>query len=455
MRDTPLLSVRDLKKHYPIGGGLFSRESGVARAVDGISFDIHPGETLGLVGESGCGKSTAARSIVRLEEPTDGEVIFNGGDRDPAVSDDDDTHPNDITRFGRRELNSFRREVQMIFQDPSSSFDPRMTAGDAVAEPLFVHGMADEEQRRTIVEDLLERVGLSAADRDKYPHELSGGQKQRLALARALVLNPELVIADEPVSALDVSIQAEVLSLIDDLQTEFDLSLLFISHDISVIRRVCDRVAVMYLGEIVEIGPVERIFADPQHPYTEVLLSSISVPDPRAERDRIELTGTVPDPSNPPDGCRFHTRCHEVVQPEDLDLEQSNWRGLLSFRDRVVLGDIDIEAIRESATTDSTRSKEESTQATSSDELVKNQLRAEFDLPAKLSDGQAEAALADALERLTTGDIEGAAEVLASTFVTPCEKTVPSFTDHGDGHRSACIRHHSGNPSADVAGSDG
>ncbi|MES3516324.1 MAG: ATP-binding cassette domain-containing protein [Natronomonas sp.] len=449
MTPEPLLSVRNLEKHYPIKRGLLSRQVGATRAVDGISFDIYPGETLGLVGESGCGKSTAATSIVRLEEPTGGEVLFNGGGRGGARRNDDGTHPNDVTRFDKRELKAFRRDVQMIFQDPSSSFNPRMTVGSAVAEMLLVHGMSDKKRRRAIVEDLLERVGLSAEDYDRYPHEFSGGQKQRIALARALVLNPELVIADEPVSALDVSVQAEVLSLIDDLQSEFDLSLLFISHDMSVVRRVCDRVAVMYLGEIVEIGPVEEIFAAPQHPYTEALLSSIPTPDPRADGEGIELTGTVPDPSNPPDGCRFHTRCHRVVQPDSIDLDASNWRRLLDLRDRISAGEIDVESLREKALSD----ESEDPEAMDSESVaIKRQIRSEFDLPAKLSDRAAEQTLESALGELVDGDAEAAADRLSSTFVTPCEETVPEETDHGNGHRSACIRHRADRESLDLVG---
>ena len=447
--DEPLLSVRDLEKHYPIEAGLFSRQIGATKAVDGINFDVYPGETLGLVGESGCGKSTAATSIVRLEEPTGGEVLFNGSGRGRRERNDDGTHPHDVTRFDRTELKAFRRDVQMIFQDPSSSFDPRMTVGSAVAEMLLVHGMTDERRRRAIVEDLLERVGLSAADYDRYPHEFSGGQKQRLALARALVLNPELVIADEPVSALDVSVQAEVLSLIDDLQTEFDLSLLFISHDMSVIERVCDRVAVMYLGEIVEIGPIEDVFADPQHPYTEALLSSIPTPDPRIERERIELSGSVPDAADPPDGCRFHTRCHRVIQPEGIDLEQSNWRRLLDFRNRLAAETIDPESFQKAppdeagTRTDVTHDSAAGTAATGA------RIRAEFGLPERLSDRTAEQALSDAIERLAAGNVEAAAERLSSAFVTPCATTVPEDTDHGNGHRSSCLRHRTETESAD------
>jgi peptide/nickel transport system ATP-binding protein len=426
MTDEPLLQVRGLEKHYPIRKGLLNRQVGAAKAVDGISFDIERGETLGLVGESGCGKSTAATSIVRLEDATGGEVIFNGGGRAGATRDADGTHPNDVTRFDKKELKAFRRDVQMVFQDPASSFDPRMSVGGSVAEMLLVHGMTDKHRRRAIVEDLLERVGLSAEDYDRYPHEFSGGQKQRVALARALVLNPELVVADEPVSALDVSIKAEILGLIDDLQAEFGLSLLFISHDMSVIREICDRVAVMYLGEIVEVGDTEDVFADPRHPYTEALLSSIPEPDPRAARDHIELTGTVPDPVNPPSGCRFHTRCHRVIQPDWLDIDQSVWRALITLRYKVSSGEVDVEKIRETA---------------GNDEGVKAEIRTEFDLPGRIGDAEAEETLDRALDRIADDDVDGGAEILTTEFVTPCEETNPDYTDHGDGHVSACLLH--------------
>ncbi|OYR70715.1 peptide ABC transporter ATP-binding protein, partial [Halorubrum sp. E3] len=390
----PLLSVRDLKKHYPIRKGLFNRQVGAARAVDGISFDIEQGETLGLVGESGCGKSTAASSVIHLEEPTSGEVIFNGNGREGATRNPDGTHPNDVTQFDDNEMMEFRRGAQMIFQDPSSSFDPRVSVGNAVGELLKVHGMSDRHRRRAIVEDLLERVGLSASDFDRYPHEFSGGQKQRIALARALVLNPDLIIADEPVSALDVSIQAEILSLINDLQEEFGLSLLFISHDMSVIRQTCDRVAVMYLGEIVEIGPVEEIFTNPQHPYTEALLSSIPTPDPRASVGGIELKGTVPSPTNPPSGCRFHTRCHKVIQPDGVDIDQEDWRGLLNFRDKVNAGQIDVEGVRENVAASGTEPTDAEIQA---------EIRREFDIGETVDDPDLEQTLSEALDLLIDG----------------------------------------------------
>jgi len=449
MTDEPILSVRNLKKHYPIKAGLLNRQVGAAKAVDGISFDIYPGETVGLVGESGCGKSTAATSIIHLEETTDGEVIFNGGGRMGATRNSDGTHPNDVTQFSKKELKEFRRGAQMIFQDPSSSFDPRMTVGSTISEMLLVHGMTDRPRRRAIVEDLLERVGLSASDYDRYPHEFSGGQKQRIALARALVLNPDLIVADEPVSALDVSIQAEVLSLINDIQEEFGLSLLFISHDMSVIRKVCDRVAVMYLGEIVEIGETEEIFSNPQHPYTEALLSSIPTPDPRTRGQGIELTGTVPNPTNPPSGCRFHTRCHRVVQPPGQDLEQSNWRGLLNLRHRVEARNLDVDKLRENALVDG---ETEGSQVSDAD--VKQQIRTEFDISETLSDTEFERLLEDALDHLADDEVEQAAEILSSEFVTPCEETHPEYTDHGDGHKSACIRHQENIQSAEIAADD-
>ncbi|WP_128904349.1 ABC transporter ATP-binding protein [Halorubrum amylolyticum] len=443
MTEGPLLSVRGLKKHYPIREGIFNRRVGAAKAVDGISFDIAPGETLGLVGESGCGKSTAARSIVRLEEPTAGEVVFNGNGRAGATRNPDGTHPNDVTRFGDAERKAFRRGAQMVFQDPSSSLDPRMTAGEAIGEPLRIHGMDDRRRRRAIVEDLLERVGLSTEEFDRYPHELSGGQRQRVALARALALNPDLLVADEPVSALDVSVQAEILSLIDGLQEEFDLSLLFISHDMSVVRRICDRVAVMYLGEIVEIGPTDDLFADPRHPYTEALLSSVPAPDPRSTVGGIELPGTVPSPADPPDGCRFHTRCHRVIQPDGIDIDQSDWRGLLNFRDRVLAGDVDVGRVRENAVVDEAGdpSADRGANGTAGDAAVRAELRREFDIDGRIGDPGVEAAVEEAIDRLLDGDDEGAAALLSERFTTPCEEATPERTVHAEGHASTCLRH--------------
>ncbi|KTG14423.1 ABC transporter ATP-binding protein [Haloferax profundi] len=418
MSPDPLLSVRELTKHYPITKGVLKSEVGRVKAVDGISFDVAAGETLGLVGESGCGKSTAATSLLRLEDPTGGAVVFDGED----ITDYDDT-----------ELKRFRRRAQMMFQDPSSSFDPRMSVGESVAEPLAIHGMRDRGRRRRIVENLLERVGLAATDFDRYPHEFSGGQKQRIALARALVLNPDLVVADEPVSALDVSIQAEIISLMRELQAEFGLAIVFISHDLGVVREVCDRVAVMYLGEIVEVADTETLFEDPQHPYTRALISSIPTPDPSRRGQRVELTGDVPSPSNPPTGCRFHTRCPEVIQPEQFDLDQTEWRRVLDLRLRID-DDVDVDDVRTFLVAEGDAETPEEV----GEDAVKRELRREFDIPATLSDPDADAILSNGLSALVAGDDQAARRTLDDAFSTVCEQTHPVLESTPQGSTAAC-----------------
>jgi oligopeptide transport system ATP-binding protein len=296
-RANQILEVNDVVKHFPIKSGiLFDRQVGAVRAVDGVSLSVAEGETLGLVGESGCGKSTLARSILQLLRPTSGSVRFRG---------------TELTELSRRQLRPLRREMQMIFQDPYASLNPRKRVGQIVGAPLELHGVASGKELKPRVQGLLERVGLGAECYNRYPHEFSGGQRQRIGVARALALEPKMIIADEPVSALDVSIQAQIINLLEDLQDEFGLTYVFVAHDLGVVRHVSDRIAVMYLGKIVEIGPANEVYSNPIHPYTVSLLSAVPIPDPRLNRERepIVLEGDVPSPANPPEACRFHTRC--------------------------------------------------------------------------------------------------------------------------------------------------
>ena len=311
-----MVEVRDLKTYYEEGGIFGGRP---VKAVDGVNFDIKRGETLGLVGESGCGKTTLGRTLLQLEDATAGTIRFDG---------------RDVTTLSGDDLYQWRRNAQMVFQDPDSSLNDRMTIGEIIREPLDVHDWKTPRERRQKVRDLLDTVGLDREHYFRYPHQFSGGQRQRIGIARTLALNPEFIVLDEPVSALDVSVQAEIINLLEDLQNEFDLTYLFIAHDLSVVRHICDRVAVMYLGHIMEIGPTEELFEDPANPYTQALLSAIPEPDPKSDKERFTLRGTPPNPRYPPAGCPFSTRCPARIRPPEYEDESEEfWEGINTLRE--------------------------------------------------------------------------------------------------------------------------
>lgn len=419
--DEPLLKVRGLKKHFQQSDSFLDKlvgDSGVVRAVDGVDLTIQEGETLGLVGESGCGKSTLGRTILNLDTPTDGTVQFRG---------------NDITEFSTSEMRVYRRQAQMIFQNPLGSLNPRQTVEQILTAPMEVHRIQDSKaDRLEYAESLLERVGLKPEYIDRYPRQFSGGQQQRIAIARALTVKPDLLIADEPVSSLDVSVQAQILSLLEDIQEDFGLTMLFIDHDLSVIRYIADRVAVMYLGEIVETAPVEDLFATPQHPYTKSLLSAVPRIDPAARTERIILEGTVPSPLNPPDGCRFHTRCPVVIPPEDWRADQATFKAAFMFRNRVLSGELDPDAIR---------TRLEAKDESPDDETVAAHIIEEA-LPSELSDlpENASARIEDVATALATGDHDRAADVARKSFPSPCEQQVPQSIETSASHTVACHR---------------
>jgi len=414
MTDDALVQVRDLQKHYfeddTILDKLLRKEPTAVRAVDGVSFDVHEGETLGIVGESGCGKSTTAETLMQLREPTAGSVVFDG---------------EEVFELSGDALQQFRRRAQVMFQDPFSSLDPRMTAGEIIREPLEIHGVDTPAARRERAKSLLEEVGLSADQVDRYPHEFSGGQRQRIGFARALALEPEFIVLDEPVSALDVSVQAQVLNLLADMQERRDLTYLFIAHDLSVVRHICDRVAVMYLGEIVEVGPVAEIFENPQHPYTQALLESVPRAD-TAERDRDvkTLRGDVPSPRDPPSGCSFRTRCPKVIPPADLDVPQEVYREIADVRTQIERDELDLEFLWQQAG-DPDREDAEAFAGTMQEEF----------LPADLSDRDEEL-LTRAFETLAAGDSEEAADLLRDRYESVCETVNPRIPD--EDHPAAC-----------------
>jgi len=413
--DETLLEVRDLCKYFDNDGGLFGgltldrefpfveRDPSNVRAVESVSFDIKKGETLGLVGESGCGKSTLARTVLRLLEPTSGSVYFKG---------------EDLATISGEPLRQKRQDMQMIFQDPQSSLDPRMKVGPIVEEPMEAHGMLDEEGREARAKELLEKVGLDPQHYNRYPHAFSGGQRQRVNLARALSVNPDFIVCDEPVSALDVSIQAQVLNTMQELQDEFDLTYLFIAHDLSVIRHISDRVAVMYLGQMVELADKEELFENPQHPYTQALLDAIPVPDPRSDGRANLLTGDVPSPIDPPSGCRFKTRCPVLIQPDEFDMSDDEWSAVVEFQRAVKR--------REFETTDRREVRQRY-----------------FD---SVPGGDAGTLVEDALSHISEGEWNEAETLLTTSFAdaSVCATEEPAYEvapEHGDGrHYAACHR---------------
>ena len=425
--EEPILRAENLRKYYDSSGGIIDNLLGrvqKVKAVDGVDLELYEGETVGVVGESGCGKSTLGRTLLRLQEPTDGEIYY----RDEKLND-----------LSESKLRDRRKDIQYIFQDPFSSLNPRLTVGDIIGEPLDIHNIASGQEREERIKELLDIVGLNPSHTHRYPHEFSGGQRQRIGIARALAVDPEIIVCDEPVSALDVSVQAQILNLLEDLQDEFDLSYIFIAHDLSVVEHISDRIAVMYLGEFAEVGTAREVFQPPHHPYTEALLSAIPEPDPAWEGEQIFLPGNVPSPLNPPAGCRFHTRCPRIVQPEEFDLDQDTWRSMVDLKLRVGRAE-NIEAIAALTEDDDERvegaERVDPTQA--SREELGRLVREEFDLPDRLPDPRAEEVVSDVVDELHAEDIAGARERLADAPASPCETDHPEQIATGETHEIAC-----------------
>jgi len=415
----PILRLEGVKKHFDQTGGFLDRLLGheeIVRAVDGVDLSVNPGETVAIVGESGCGKSTLGKTILNLLEPTAGEIWY------------EDT---ELTSLSDSEMRPYRTEMQMIFQDPLASLNPRKRVGDILMAPLQVHDIGgDDTDREQRAKDMLERVGLKRDQFRRYPHTFSGGQQQRVGIARALMSEPDLLIADEPTSALDVSVQAQILNLLEDLQEEFGLSMVFITHDLSVVRYIADKVAVMYLGEFVEVGPTKQLFNDPSHPYTRSLLSAVPRIEAGGHSDRIVLEGTVPSPIDPPAGCRFHTRCPQLIPSTDWDGTQQQFRSFYTFYDRVTRSDIKADDIRQRLESEGMATSEEAVV----DYILSTTYEGNYDaLP-----GDAQTAMRTAAEALMSGEKDEAVSSLDEVISTPC-RDKPEPVSVGDGsHTAAC-----------------